>query len=799
MRRSNQGDAWTRSPEAFQLPFDVLAGEHINAMKTTINLVSTLLVAAIGILVSPCDCVAQSSRNPHLGYVYPAGGRRGEIVEVTVGGQFIRDVDDVYLSGAGVECEILEWYRPLTQGEYQDLSRRLEEAREFLSVDRGLPADSPRIKLQEVAERAMITEEQLAEMEIFRRREADPKRQPNEQLVEEVTVRLTIADDAAVGKRELRLTTESAMSNPLWIQIGRWPEVSEHEPDDDAPVSLVARSLPLTINGQISPGDVDRFEFQASRGDKLVISASVRELIPYLADAVPGWFQCVLSLTDASGREVAYADSFHYRQDPVLYFDVPEDGLYTLAVHDSIYRGREDFVYRITLGELPFVTGVYPLGGRMREDVTVELEGWNLTQQAVTLHPARSIPGVVQYFEVPQPGFDPIEIPLYVDQLLEHFDEEPNDTRDTAQQVADLAVINGRIDRPGDVDVYKLDGRGRLAFNVTARKAGSPLDSTLTLLDSEGREIAFNDDHTDRSQALETHHADSHLEVRLPDDGSYYLVVADAQHKGGREFVYRMTMTVPRPDFELRVVPSSVIARPGTVTPITLFALRRDGFQDEILVSLVNPPRGVRLDGNVVPANVDQVSMTLTLPPDALPGTLLLEMEGQSTSPSGRTTHPVIPAERMMQAFIWYHLVPAEDWTVVVSGQISALPPIEFPTLQTGRPGAPPRVRLQAGRTIILPARLLQEGFPTDELRLELHEPPPGITVQGIEVQNDVVQIGLHVAEETTLSGHSGNLIFLAFREYLPQPTEDNTSPEPQRYFIGHLPAIPFEVEADRR
>jgi len=30
---------------------------------------------------------------------------------------------------------------------------------------------------------------------------------------------------------------------------------------------------------------------------------------------------------------------------------------------DSLYRGREDFVYRIALGELPLVTGVFPLGG----------------------------------------------------------------------------------------------------------------------------------------------------------------------------------------------------------------------------------------------------------------------------------------------------------------------------------------------------------------------------------------------------------------------------------------------------
>ena len=34
-----------------------------------------------------------------------------------------------------------------------------------------------------------------------------------------------------------------------------------------------------------------------------------------------------------------------------------------IEINDAIYRGREDFVYRITIGELPFVTSIFPLGG----------------------------------------------------------------------------------------------------------------------------------------------------------------------------------------------------------------------------------------------------------------------------------------------------------------------------------------------------------------------------------------------------------------------------------------------------
>jgi len=41
----------------------------------------------------------------------------------------------------------------------------------------------------------------------------------------------------------------------------------------------------------VHPGEADRYRFQARKGQELVIAASARELIPYLADAVPGWFK----------------------------------------------------------------------------------------------------------------------------------------------------------------------------------------------------------------------------------------------------------------------------------------------------------------------------------------------------------------------------------------------------------------------------------------------------------------------------------------------------------------------------
>jgi hypothetical protein len=57
------------------------------------------------------------------------------------------------------------------------------------------------------------------------------------------------------------------------------------------------------------------------------------------------------------------------------------------------FRGREDFVYRVTVGELPFVTGIFPLGASCGEPSTVELSGWNLAADRLTVDTKDRRPG----------------------------------------------------------------------------------------------------------------------------------------------------------------------------------------------------------------------------------------------------------------------------------------------------------------------------------------------------------------------------------------------------------------------
>ncbi len=398
----------------------------------------------------------------------------------------------------------------------------------------------------------------------------------------------------------------------------------------------------------------------------MVIAASARELIPYLADAVPGWFQATLALYDAKGRQVAYDDDYRFHPDPVLLFKVPEDGQYVVEIKDAIYRGRPDFVYRITLGELPYITGVFPLGGPAGAATTVKLSGWNLPTDTLTIDAQDMTPGL-HPLSVRKGEMISNTMPFSVDTLPECLEQEPNDSTQAAQAVTLPVIVNGRIDRPDDWDVFRFEGRAgqEMIAEVRARRLESPLDSVLELFDAAGGRLAFNDDHEDKFDDLRTHHADSLIRFTLPADGIYYVRLGDAQCHGGPEYAYRLRLSEPRPDFELRVAPSCIHGITWRLNPFAVHVLRKDGFNGEIALRFKDDPFGLALSGDVVPEGQDQIRLTLAMAPLLSADPIRLCLEGRALIDGKEVVRQAVPADEMTQAFFYKHVVPANDLTLV--------------------------------------------------------------------------------------------------------------------------------------
>ncbi len=737
---------------------------------------------AFGLALAASACRAQPAA-PRIGFIYPAGGQQGAQVTVSVGGHNLTGASAVLISGAGIEASVVGHERPLSQRDINDLreeAARLQEKRVAHRADSSKPAIT-------------ATDEKRA-TEIRHLLGTRGNRQATPAIAETVTLELRIAPNASPGDRELRVMTAGGLSNPLALTIGRLPEVTPpvvtatsarsargayNNPTATRREPALAISLPALVNGQILPGEVDRFRFSAKRGQRLTFVVSARALIPYLADAVPGWFQATLAIRDTQGRELAYADDYRFAPDPVISCEIPTDGEYVVEIKDALFRGREDFVYRIAAGELPFVTSIFPLGGPVGARTKVELTGWHLARTEIEFDAANLRPETLPLSVLQGSQFSN-SVKFAVSSASECRAAESDDS--TAQALTLPMLVNGRIDRPGDEDTFRFVGRAgeTIVAEVSARRLGSPVDSVLTLCDETGRVLATNDDGEDKREGLLTHHADSRLTATLPTEGRYILRIADAQRQGGRDYGYRLRVGPPQPDFALRVVPSTINLRAGGTVPITVYALRRDGFAGEIRIGSQQAANGLVLSGGRIPPGEEKVRMTLTATPSLRENSFALRLLGTAKVEETEYVRAVVPADDMMQAFAYYHLVPAQELRVQVSGKGSTLRP-ETSAVVALRTNAETKIRI---RTALKSVR-----NPT----FELHEAPPGVTVAGVRNFGNVAEIRISCDPEKLKAGSRGNLILQAFGERV-SSTEANTTRRGTRTSLGFVPAIPFEV-----
>jgi hypothetical protein len=347
-------------------------------------------------------------------------------------------------------------------------------------------------------------------------------------------------------------------------------------------------------------------------------------------------------------------------------------------------------------------------------------------------------------------------------------------------------IINGRSGKPGDQDVYKFEGRAgsRIVAEVMARRLNSPLDSVLRLTDASGKQLAFNDDHPDKGAGLTTHQADSLLSATLPADGTYYIHIKDNENKGGPEYGYRLRISPPQPDFELRVVPSSLNTRVGSATPITVAAIRKDGFTGEIALSLKNAPAGFTLNGARVGAGEDNARLTLTSPPYPQPEPLNLALEGRAIIDGRMVTHLAVPAENMMQAFFYWHLVPEKELKVAVAGK--------YRTRTSVQVLSPTPVRIPLGGTAqVRLAAPMNTG--QGKVDFELSEPPAGISIKSATPTRMGTMVTLQSDAAKAKEGMQGNLIINMVVE---RKQGVGKKAQNRRIPMGTLPAIPFDVVA---
>jgi len=111
---------------------------------------------------------------------------------------------------------------------------------------------------------------------------------------------------------------------------------------------------------------------------------------------------------------------------------------------------------------------------------------------------------------------------------------EPNDSIDKAQEIERGIWIEAVIGRERDIDCFRFAGKKgeKIAVAIVAAKIGSPADLHLTLCDDKKRVLKIVDDVDGKP--------DPSLTIELPADGTYTIVVIEANDLGHAAFGYRL-------------------------------------------------------------------------------------------------------------------------------------------------------------------------------------------------------------------------------------------------------------------
>jgi pre-peptidase len=366
---------------------------------------------------------------PVATYIFPAGGQRGQTVNVRVGGLFLHDRCSFEMAGPGVST-----------------SQELKRTRAFWLEGPLLPL---------------------------------PDSQRQEDYPKDLAGQVKIAADAPLGQRPWRLWTAQGATPARRFVVGDLPEIVEEEiPGAAVPVAV---KLPVTINGRIFPQeDVDDWSFHARKGQTVTCVVEAARLGSPLDSR--------LEVLGPDGRSLAENDDT-FGADSFVRFTAPVDGVYRVRIHDINFRGGQAYVYRLTLTSDVYVDRAYPLGGRRGSRVALSLAGQGLPAGPVTVDlPANGSQQYAHRIEVSGKRSNPFLLEL--DDLPEVLKDDKGGI--AGQKVTLPVVANGRILRPGETDRWLFSARkGETArFELKAGQLGSPLVAVLRIRDDKGKELA---------------------------------------------------------------------------------------------------------------------------------------------------------------------------------------------------------------------------------------------------------------------------------------------------------------------
>ncbi len=411
----------------------------------------------------------------------------------------------------------------------------------------------------------------------------------------EASFEIKLPHGSQTGYFPVRLLNSDGFSTAQYTSIDKLPNVANTE--------SVNAEIPFAVAGNVRGDQIRTTEFVGKAKGHVTIAVEAQRLGSNLRP--------VIELLRPDGNILAVAHGIPQRGgDCLLFAELPEDGTYTVRVHDVLYRGGQPGFYRLKIQDAPPVDSAIPCAVSI-----TEIENW---QQARIAFVVANIPlgNVPIQAPPPVPGVYPLvdfcelfasgrAAPLFVR-------EEPIVTEDestTAEAALDVPHgVNGVLSEAGETDTHRFAVKPgeKIQLEVIAERAGLPLDSVIKIAAADGRVLANADDH-EQSR-------DSKVVVDVPGDvNELHVSVTDRLRRGGDVFAYYLVASrANEPNYSLSYEVSELSVPAGAQT-VFLVKANRQGYAGPIALRFSPAlPSEFQLSGDSIPAGMDQALVTVS-------------------------------------------------------------------------------------------------------------------------------------------------------------------------------------------
>lgn len=554
---------------------------------------SAFLVVSLFLAASGNSVSAKEKADPQVNSLFPLGGQPGTSFEVRIRGENLGGVYGVWFDCGALEAEV----------------RKIEKAVEEVEV------------VQQAGTTAKDTKQ-----------------------FHQVVLKLHVDDKAAVGAHTLRLVSRQGLSNPLSLLVNPEPQIHESEQSINSPQNAQHITFPVVVNGRLGhPGELDYYAFEVGEGQHLrfeVITSTFTtatvagdpQLILY--EPTGSWFDPRrikrLEVRDETGPGPGTHRWVTSHFLPRLIHRFDRKGRYLAEVGTLEGQGGPDYSYQLRVVPTPAANsgasrrrfpgepahGVSPVVWQERD----------FSRRIDRDHLSRLWSRAIRFSEPGQEGKTAVgakdaarpeksnRSPLA--ETVDRSDNlrlpsptreaEPNDWAPRAAELSIPMIVEGTIQHPGDVDIFRFKaGLGQaLAFEIETPETVPPFfNPHLIVVDGTGTELVSNiyrevagvgDDWIKSIKAK--------IAYTFEEAGEYFLQIRDlTTRRAAPHFRYRVLVRPQVPHLgEIAVkmgrgeMVDHINLRSGETRKLSVVTEPEEGFDGEIALALENLPTGVQ-------------------------------------------------------------------------------------------------------------------------------------------------------------------------------------------------------------